>query len=186
VTLTGNFVTAWHILTSDLEIKLPFPKPDDYTPPDADKPFFIWGAATSVGQYIVQLLKYYGFKHVVVTASRRHHEFLKNIGATSTFDYHDKTVVEDLRGALGAKPIYAIDCAGSAKGSIEPFAKVVPNGSTVDVMLPIVLEEPGEGRVPKLSMGGPDFVSWAKDVTVRTIVVGRYIEVRYHLYVSVI
>ncbi|KUI66720.1 hypothetical protein VM1G_01609 [Cytospora mali] len=53
VTVPTNFCTAMHTITKDLDLQLPWPLPEGWTPPEADKPILIWGATSSVGQYAV-------------------------------------------------------------------------------------------------------------------------------------
>ena len=60
VTLPNNFVTVFHSLTTDLDIETPWPKPADYVPRGAEKAVLVWGAASSVGMYAVQILRWYG------------------------------------------------------------------------------------------------------------------------------
>ncbi|KAI1404382.1 GroES-like protein [Hypoxylon fuscum] len=53
----------------------------------------IWGASSSVGSMVVQSAKLLGFT-VYATASVKHHEYIKSLGASRVFDYKD-TNVED-------------------------------------------------------------------------------------------
>lgn len=62
VTLGNNFVTVFHSITADLGIETPWPRPEGYAPEGAERPVLIWGGASSVGLYAVQVLKYYGCK----------------------------------------------------------------------------------------------------------------------------
>lgn len=60
VTLPNNFVTVFHAITTDLGIETPWPRPEGYRPEDAEKAILVWGGASSVGQYALQILRYYG------------------------------------------------------------------------------------------------------------------------------
>ena len=91
VTLPNNFVTAYHTLVTDLGLSLPWPKPSDFTPQHAVDTVLIWGGSSSVGQYALQILKYFGYQNLLATASPKHHELLKSYGATRVFDYNDPT-----------------------------------------------------------------------------------------------
>ena len=65
VTLPNNFVTVFHTLTKDLDIETPWPRPDGYKPKDGDQPILVWGGASSVGMYALQILKYYGCEYLL-------------------------------------------------------------------------------------------------------------------------
>ncbi|KAH7066036.1 quinone reductase [Paraphoma chrysanthemicola] len=52
----------------------------------------IWGGASSVGTFAIQSARVLGFT-VYATASAKHHEYLKKLGAHVVFDYKDTDVV---------------------------------------------------------------------------------------------
>jgi NADPH:quinone reductase-like Zn-dependent oxidoreductase len=58
------------------------------------KGVLVWGGANSVGSAAVQVAKCIGFR-VYVTASEKHHEYLKGLGASRVFDYKS----EDCEGS---------------------------------------------------------------------------------------
>jgi NADPH:quinone reductase-like Zn-dependent oxidoreductase len=55
----------------------------------------VWGGASSVGSAAVQVAKLMGFS-VYTTASEKHHEYLKSLGASKVFDYRSKDVVRSI------------------------------------------------------------------------------------------
>jgi NADPH:quinone reductase-like Zn-dependent oxidoreductase len=59
----------------------------------------IWGGASSVGTFAIQSAKMLGFI-VYATASAKHHEYLKTLGAHAMFDYKDNDVVEKIVEAV--------------------------------------------------------------------------------------
>lgn len=63
-----------------------------YTPADKQA-ILVWGGASSVGTAVVQIAKLRGYT-VYTTASGKHHECLKRLGASRTFDYRDEHAVE--------------------------------------------------------------------------------------------
>ena len=68
----------------------------------ADKQgMLVWGGASSIGSAAVQIAKSMGFR-VYVTASEKHHSYLKSLGASEVFDYHDEDVVERIVKAAKA------------------------------------------------------------------------------------
>jgi NADPH:quinone reductase-like Zn-dependent oxidoreductase len=55
----------------------------------------VWGGASSVGSAAVQVAKLMGFS-VYTTASEKHLEYLKSLGASKVFDYRSKDVVRSI------------------------------------------------------------------------------------------
>lgn len=72
----------------------------------------VWGGSTSVGQYAIQLLKLSGYHNIITTASARHHEHLKQLGATKIVDYTAATWKNDLGNDID----FGLDCVGDAEG----------------------------------------------------------------------
>lgn len=97
VTVPNNFMAIFHTVTVDLGPQLPWPKPDAWVPKNADgqdlrEGILIWGGSSSVGQCALQILRWYGYKHLLATASKRNHSLLKEYGASSVFDYNDPSI----------------------------------------------------------------------------------------------
>ena len=91
-----------------VELGLPYPTLDSKP---TGKTVFIWGGASSCGASTIQLATAAGYK-VVTTASQANHHSVKDLGATSVFDYHDSDVVAQIQ--KGLKPGDAVvDCIGS-------------------------------------------------------------------------
>ncbi|KAI0150120.1 GroES-like protein [Hypoxylon sp. NC0597] len=68
------------------------PRNPSYLPSDK-KGILVWGASSSVGSMTVQVAKSLGFA-VYGTASAKHHEYIKSLGASRVFDYRDGGVEE--------------------------------------------------------------------------------------------
>ncbi|TGJ79764.1 hypothetical protein E0Z10_g9007 [Xylaria hypoxylon] len=170
VTLPENLVTAFNTIATDLKLPTPWPKPADYEPPRANERILVWGAASSVGQLTIQVLKYYGYKHIIGTASSNHHAYIKKIGASEVYDYRSPSIVDDLlRSAQRSEaPVFPliIDCIGSQERTLAPISKVAQNGSTVAVMLPVIVKHASDETVPEYSMDAGDSVAWATGVNV--------------------
>ena len=178
-TVPSSLVTTWHALTTDLSIDLPYPKPSSYTPPNADAPILTWGASSSVGQYVLQVLKHYGYTNIPVTASPRHHELLRSLGATETYDYNSPDDLDRLREALESQSqqgvrVKVLDNIGSVGGSMEPLARITPSGSLVAVLLPVIKIHAEEDRAPEYSMDTQSLVKWKEGV--------QTVGVRTHFY----
>ncbi|GAP91152.2 putative zinc-binding dehydrogenase protein [Rosellinia necatrix] len=177
VTLPENLVTAFNTLWADLKLPVPWPKPADYQPPprQARSRILVWGAASSVGQLTIQVLRHYGYSRVVATASARHHAYVRGLGASEVYDYRSPTVVEDLlrsarQGGVDGDggPAYPliVDCIGSREGTLAPLSRVAQPGSTVAVMLPVILRHSTGAEAPAYSMDAGASAAWAPGVSV--------------------
>ncbi|KAI1085520.1 GroES-like protein [Whalleya microplaca] len=173
VTISESFVTAFNTLWADLGLPTPWPKPKDYVPPRRDDRILIWGAASSVGQTTIQVLKFYGYRQLITTASPVNHEALKGMGVKECFDYRSSTVVQDLLklGHEEGAPVFPliVDCIGSQSGSVTPISKIAQNGSTVAVMLPVILKHATEDEAPEYTMDARSSAQWYDGVHVRGV-----------------
>ena len=106
----------------------------------------VWGGATSIGTGAIQLAKLIGFR-IYATASERHHEYLKSLGASEMFDYRDEEVVGRNVEAMkrdGATVSVAFDPVGQTNQCLEikelkgaglaTLASAVPLGEGVPKM----------------------------------------------------
>ncbi|EMG48636.1 hypothetical protein SBY92_003959 [Candida maltosa Xu316] len=57
----------------------------------------IWGGATATGIIAIQIAKQIYQLNVITTASKKNHEFLKQLGADYVFDYNDPDVVDKIK-----------------------------------------------------------------------------------------
>ncbi|AEO65376.1 74356576-25a1-48f3-b82a-830294899844 [Thermothielavioides terrestris] len=156
-----NLVTAFHAITADLGLELPWPVPQGWTPPRADELVLVWGAASSVGMYVLQVLRHWGYRNVLAVASGKHHDSLKALGAKECFDYRNAGVVDEILGyvervkgrvANGPKLPSIVDCIGSKEGTLRPLTKIAEPGSNVAVMLPVINVHASEDQVPEYEM----------------------------------
>ena len=181
VTLPNNFVTAYHTTVTDLGLSLPWPKPADFTPHHAEDPILIWGGSSSVGQYELQVLKYFGYHNLLTTASPKHHDLLKSYGATQVFDYNDPDVTKSIlasgRGTTEPTIPFILDCIGSQNGSVRPLASIAQAGAKVAILLPVILRDASETQAPEYTFDVKSSAQWAKGV--------ETIGVRTHFYLDV-
>jgi threonine dehydrogenase-like Zn-dependent dehydrogenase len=178
VTLPNNFVTVFHSLTTDLSLETPWPKPEKYVPDDADAAILVWGGSSSVGQFAIQILRYYGYKNILATASPKHHEKLHVLGANQVFDYNDPFVVASILKAGGDRGIPLVyDCIGSLHGSIAPIAAIANTGSKVAILLPVIVRDSTENQNPEYEMDVGKVAEWRDGVDVRGV--------RTHFYENV-
>lgn len=108
---------GWH--------QLGLPRDTKFTPADK-KGLIIWGGASSVGSVVVQAARLLGFT-TYVTASEKHHAYLKGLGATRVFDYKDADVVNKIASAI-KEDIISVQTAYHATGDLQ---------STLDVLLKV-------------------------------------------------
>jgi NADPH:quinone reductase-like Zn-dependent oxidoreductase len=73
LTVPYLFVTAWYTLTRAFGFDLPWLKPEGYTPKEGREWILVWGESSSVGQFVLQVLRYYGYGNIVATAGKAHH-----------------------------------------------------------------------------------------------------------------
>jgi NADPH:quinone reductase-like Zn-dependent oxidoreductase len=177
VTIPSPFVTAYQSSIHDLGLELPWPKPEGWTPKDADKVILIWGGSASVGSFTIQLLRYFGYKHVIATASKKHHEYLKELGATSVVDYNDVDAVEKVKKIAGGKVDLIMDCIGSLDGTLKHIVKIADKGTNVAVMLPVILKDATETAAPEYEMDVSKVLDWPEGV--------KAVGVRTHFYLEV-
>ncbi|KAK0118185.1 hypothetical protein ONS95_012490 [Cadophora gregata] len=184
VTLPNNLVTVFHSIVTDLGLPLPWPKSASYVPEHAESPILIWGGSSSVGQYALQVLRYYGYKNLITTSSKAHHEVLKSFGARETFDYRSSSVISDILSSFksvsgGEEPTipFILDCIGSKSGSMAPLAKIAERGSKVAVLLPVIVKDAGEGVRPEYSMDVPGSADWKEGVDARGVRTHFYLDV---------
>ena len=98
------------------------PRDTAYTAEDK-KGMLIWGGASSVGSAAIQVAKSMGF-HIYATASERHHEYLKGLGASQVFDYKRGDVVENIVKAAKADGV-TIQLGFDAAVQLKPCLDVL-------------------------------------------------------------
>ncbi|SMN18389.1 similar to Saccharomyces cerevisiae YNL134C Putative protein of unknown function with similarity to dehydrogenases from other model organisms [Maudiozyma saulgeensis] len=83
------------------------------TKPQEDSPLLVWGAATALGQPMIQLAKKYNcFSKIIAVASKKHEKQLKEYGADEIFDYHDADVIQQIK-AKYPNITTLLDCVSS-------------------------------------------------------------------------
>ena len=91
-----------------------------YTAADKEG-MLVWGGASSIGSAAVQIARLMGFT-VYTTASERHHEYLKCLGASKVFDYRGESVVRKVVDAAqedGVTIKMGFDAVGQLKSCLE-------------------------------------------------------------------
>ncbi|KAJ4390270.1 hypothetical protein N0V85_007385 [Neurospora sp. IMI 360204] len=178
VTVPTNLVTVLHTLTKDLELEMRWPlsSSDTNANKEEDKGdkkdkgkkqwILVWGAASSVGQYALQVLKYGGYRNVIAVASKRHHQELLALGAAVCFDYGQEGVTDLIRNHVAAAAAASssdddadedaqptiplvLDCIGDLEGTLRPLTRLAEKGTKVAVMLPVIIKHATEDEPPE-------------------------------------
>ena len=194
-----NFVTAFHAITNDLGLELPWPRPPDWHPEHGHKNILIWGGASSVGQYALQILSYYGYTNLLTTASKLHTDYLISLGAKYVCDYRDPDITLEIERAFGccnhqgvntwpddsAPPIaFVFDCIGSKEGSLPYVAKLAKKGAKVAVLLPVIIRAATDTEAPEYEMDPQGTADWHDGVEVRGVRAHFYLQVSRPLKVK--
>ncbi|PPQ99523.1 hypothetical protein CVT24_005313 [Panaeolus cyanescens] len=137
-TIPDNFVTAFYTLFNQLSLPLPSKFPASTAPPRADTPILVYGAGSTAGLYAIQLLHLAGYKKIIATASKKHHEYLRSLGATDTFDYSSPTLVEDIANVVGGdgKVTIAVDCITN-ETTLNILKDIMSSSGKLAILLPI-------------------------------------------------
>ncbi|KAI1194368.1 GroES-like protein [Nemania serpens] len=108
-------LTAWTSIGISLDTR--------HAPADKEA-VLIWGGASSVGTFAIQTAKILGFTSYV-TASPKHHEYLKKLGAHAVFDYRADDVVSQIVSAVKKDGVNLRTAHGVVDGSLEPVLDVL-------------------------------------------------------------
>jgi NADPH:quinone reductase-like Zn-dependent oxidoreductase len=188
VTVPTNLVTAFHTATNDLELELPWPRPAAWRSAHAEAPILVWGAASSVGHYSLQVLRHWGYENVLAVASGKHHEELKALGARMCFDYRQADVTDrilefvgsgDKSGRQGPRVPYIVDCIGSLEGTLRPLTRIAESGSRVAIMLPVINVHASSDEQPEYEMDVTKSLvgEWADGVELKGTRTHHYLQV---------
>ncbi|KAE8372630.1 hypothetical protein BDV26DRAFT_297690 [Aspergillus bertholletiae] len=151
VTVPVNLVTAFHAITHSLGLDLPWPLPSHYVPEKADVPILVWGAAGSVGNYAIQLLRLWGYRNVLGVARKKHHLDLGRLGCRQLFDHTEISVTEQISAAAEHIP-YILDCIGHVDGTLRPLSRIAGAGSILAIVVPIIIRHATSDEAPQLSL----------------------------------
>ncbi|CAG8952523.1 hypothetical protein HYFRA_00009627 [Hymenoscyphus fraxineus] len=129
-------------------VNLKIPKPPT---PVGDKTsiLLVWGASSSVGSAALQIAKAIGLP-VWATAGPKNHDFVKSMGATKVFDYHDLDVVSKILTAAetAGVSITKVFDSISENGSLKLASDVLAKGGKGGEMT-IVLHWPADDPKPE-------------------------------------
>ncbi|CAA7269957.1 unnamed protein product [Cyclocybe aegerita] len=113
----------------------------------AGVPLVVLGGASSVGQLTIQVARLSGFSPIVTTASLKHTEYLKSLGATHVLDRHlssDALKAEVAQATIG-KPVEIVYDAVSLEETQKLGLELVaPGGQLVIDFTPAVKSQDGK------------------------------------------
>lgn len=139
-----------------------------YTAADK-KGMLVWGGASSIGTAAVQIASNMGFR-VYVTASEKHHDYLKGLGASRCFDYKSEGVVEKIVKAAkedGVSIQIGFDAVIGALQSCLDILKAFPQNGTVNAKLASAIP-PNLESAPKVEGIEVKFIMGPADERERT------------------
>ncbi|KAL8933945.1 MAG: hypothetical protein Q9211_005495 [Gyalolechia sp. 1 TL-2023] len=135
-------MTAWSGLWT-----LGFPLREPLYTAQDKKGILVWGGASSIGSGTVQTAKMLGFT-VYATASEKHHDYIKSLGAKHVFDYKGADVVEKIVKAIrgdGNTVQHAFDAVGQVRACMDVLKEFKSGGSPrVATAVPMFGQAPQE------------------------------------------
>ncbi|KAG5637959.1 hypothetical protein H0H81_002487 [Sphagnurus paluster] len=101
------------------------------------KSLVVIGGATSVGQFVIQLAKLSGFSCIIATASLKHSEYLRSIGATHVLDRNlDKAALAAEVSKITSNPIEIVFDTVSLPKTQEIGYSLLSPGGNIALLLP--------------------------------------------------
>ncbi|KAF9001547.1 chaperonin 10-like protein [Cyathus striatus] len=103
----------------------------------AGTPLVIFNGAGSVGQFVIQLAKANGFSPIIATASLKHTEYLKTLGATNIIDRNipSSELSAEIK-KITSKPITAVYDAVASPEMQQAGLNVLAPGGAIATVLP--------------------------------------------------
>ncbi|KAJ3558338.1 hypothetical protein NP233_g11526 [Leucocoprinus birnbaumii] len=116
---------------------------------ETGKAILVIGGGSSVGQSVIQLAKASGFSPIITTASLKHTEKLKELGATHIIDRYIPlpTIRPKLNEILGSGIKYIFDAISDSDTQQGAFELLAPGGHLELVLPPSVPVDSAEKRV---------------------------------------
>ncbi|KAH6685328.1 chaperonin 10-like protein [Plectosphaerella plurivora] len=142
VTLPTAVGTAVMILVESLGLPQSALETANASASSAPQSILIWGGASAVGNLLIQIAHKVGL-FIYATASAKHHDKLRELGADVLFDYASGTVAEDILKASeeAGKPIeWAVGCITKDE-TLAPVTAVL-KGSTAKGAKKLVITSP--------------------------------------------
>lgn len=106
---------------SDLSFRAPTL---DGTKPGNGQVVIVWGGSSSVGSCGVQMLSLAGYE-VVAIASKKNHDMIRSLGASTCFDQAESTIQDDIVASLKGKNVVGAFDAISDDSTIEIICDIL-------------------------------------------------------------
>ncbi|WFC99859.1 hypothetical protein MYAM1_002605 [Malassezia yamatoensis] len=132
----GGF-TSYCCLFQDKHLNLAAPSASLSQLPEVDssKKILIWSGSTSVGQFAIQFARAAGY-YVIVTASSKHEQYLKGLGAQEVYDYKQSDAADKI-AEKHPDLVYALDTYSIAESQTScARALSKSQSSTLTTILP--------------------------------------------------
>jgi NADPH:quinone reductase-like Zn-dependent oxidoreductase len=115
----------------------------------AGTPLVVLGGSSSVGQLVLQFAKLSGFSPIITTASLKHTEFLKSLGATNVLDRNLPTseLIAEVKNITGNKPIKVVYDAISSASTQQQGIDLLAVGGQMVTVLPHAVKIPEDKTV---------------------------------------
>ncbi|KAF9555153.1 medium-chain dehydrogenase/reductase like protein [Agrocybe pediades] len=141
--LTTSTVGIYNV--SPYGMGLSVPSSDETTGIYAGKPFVVIGGSSSVGQMVIQLARISGFSPIITTASLKHTEHLKSLGATHILDRNlsNAELLSQFR-EISSEIQHIYDCVSYPETQQLAWDILSPGGQLAVVLPPIVESSPGK------------------------------------------
>jgi NADPH:quinone reductase-like Zn-dependent oxidoreductase len=101
--------TTCQVLWQSQDLPRIFESSQESSGSDEPTTVLVWSGAAATGHYVIQFAKMAGMR-VITTASPKHFDRLKQLGADECFDYNDPEVADKIRKATGYGLKHAVDC----------------------------------------------------------------------------
>ncbi|KAH8108649.1 dehydrogenase [Phellopilus nigrolimitatus] len=109
--------------------------PSPLAPAETPTDILVWGGASAVGQYTVQLARAGGLR-VLATASPRNFDLVTSLGADRVFNYADADVSAQIKAATGGALRHAVDCISEGETPRQVEQALGDGGGFVSATLP--------------------------------------------------
>nr|BAK03106.1 predicted protein [Hordeum vulgare subsp. vulgare] len=129
------------------------------------KYILVWGAASSVGAYAVQLAALAGLK-VIATASPKNFDYVKSLGAQHVVDYNSPHAVEEIKKIAGGKLTLAYDVISPATATLAASALTTEEPAQLAYCAGAPTNPPANVKVSSVFIGG-NYESAAYPATVK-------------------
>lgn len=99
------------------------------------KEVLVWSGTSSVGHFAIQLAKLAGLQ-VITTASPKHFDRVKSLGADSVIDYRDPRAGQQIHVLTQGRLKHAVDCISERTTPFQVSQSLSTEGGTISIVNP--------------------------------------------------